>query len=165
MTAFHQQFTDAGVEPPESAARDLQKRLDEMNARANRELSARLKEGYGIDALSVMVMRLWGDESVLAGLRQKPYFTAIAQEYQSVMNAKNELDNLLLRGQIGHGEYAGRVNGLVTKLALGCAGALSDEEFGLAFGCGAEDAKKGLNIVEEACMPESYEKVKETLGL
>ena len=164
MESFHKEFTFAGIEPSESAVNDLKKRLNEINLPSINALSARLKDGYDKNALSTTAADLWGEEALIT-LKQKPYFESISNEYQSAMNAKNELDNLLVRDQIEHKEYAGKVNALITKLALACAGALSGEEFTQVFSVSVEDAKRGIGIVDADFMPESYAGIKAVLGL
>lgn len=79
------------------------------------------------------------------------------------MALKHELDNLLVRGQISHDEYAARMNEGVRKLVDRYADVMGEESFVQAFGCAAADVD--CAIIDTSLMLPDYGIVKESLGL
>ena len=78
-------------------------------------------------------------------------------------NVKHELDNLLIRGKIGHVEFAETVNKAFAAMLDQYANVLSAEDFEKVFGSLPGDKPFVLTDPQE--MPETYEGVKEALGL
>lgn len=76
---------------------------------------------------------------------------------------KQDLDNLLIRGNICHADYAETVNKAFTAMIGQYANVLSAEDFEKVFGSSPGD--KPFVLVDPQLMPETYEGVKEALGL
>ena len=79
------------------------------------------------------------------------------------MALKHELDNLLVRGQIGNEEYADRMNAGVRALVARYADLMGEAPFEEAFGCPAQDVD--CNVIDESLMLPDYGAVREYLDL
>lgn len=79
-----------------------------------------------------------------------------------VMNEKNELDNLLIRGQVSHEEYANNVNQRTRDLLSRYEEVLGEDQFRENFEASSDEID--CNVVDVDMMPD-YEPIKEALGL
>lgn len=90
-------------------------------------------------------------------------FDSVLAADADAMAQKHELDNLLVRGQISNVDFADRTNALIRTLAEQYEKTLGQEAFLEAFGGTAENIN--CNVIDPAMMPDSYNGLREELGL
>ncbi len=79
------------------------------------------------------------------------------------LKVKQDLDNQLIRGQIGHSDFADAVNKAFATMIDRYVNVLNPEDFKKVFGSLPGDKPPAL--IDPQLMPETYEGVKEALGL
>lgn len=137
--------------------------LNDLYDAYHKELREQLEKGHLPEERTKYLENLITEITSPNALDLQNLMPSISEADAKFQKVKNDLDNLLIRGQVGYSEFADTVNKALADMVNRCAEILSPADFEKIFK--HKPGEKPFSLIDPNLMPDTYKGVKKALGL